>query len=105
MEVIEQAGEEAEERLLLEQGLLFMHVGKDQNEDGQNLRQVVDLCLVVVNSGSVAVVLDDVHNQPGHGVQGLEGESELSRIDVLDVAVDARLGAHAEEERGDIFRF
>lgn len=100
VEIVQQAGEEPEERLLLEGGaLLFMHVRKDEHEDGQDLRQVVDLRLVVVDPRRVAVVLDDVHDQARHGVEGLEGEAKLSCVDVLDVAVDARLCTDTEEER------
>ena len=76
MQVIEEAGEEAEERLLLEvRALFFVHVGKHDHEDGQDLRQVVDLRLVVVDAGRIAVILDDVHDQARHGIQRLERET------------------------------
>ena len=105
MQITEEAREEPEERLLLEvRALFFVHVGEHQNDDGQNLCQIVNLRLVVVHARCIAVILDDVHDQTRHGIQGLESETELSSIDMLDVAVDTRLCADPEEERGHVLR-
>lgn len=104
VQIVNQAGEKPEEWLLLEsRSLLLMHIGENQNEDREDLRQVVDLGLVIVNTGSISMILDDVNNQPGHRIQGLERVVEVAVGNALDVAIHARFGANTEEERGHVF--
>ena len=106
MQVIEQAGEEAEEGLLLELGALFlMHVRQNENDDGKDLREVVNLSLFIVDARRITVVLDDEDDQTGHSIQCLERISELSGFDALEVAVHGGLRADPEEERRYIFNF
>ena len=104
-EVAEEAREEPEERLLLEVGPeLLVRVGEDEDDDRKDLGHVVYLGLVVVGARRVGVVLDHEDDELGEGVDGLEdaGRGGSSGGLVLDVAVDADLGAHAEEERRDL---
>lgn len=104
VKIIDQAREKAEERLLLEVGaLLFVRAGKNKDEDGQNLRQVMNFGLVIVDTRSISVILDDVNNEPRHCIQWLECVIEISCSYAFDVAVDAGLCAYPEEERGNIF--
>jgi hypothetical protein len=89
MEIVDEAGEKSEERLLLEsRPLLLMQVGKNENKDGQNLRQIVHLGLIVVVTRGISVILDDVDDQPRHGIQCLERIVVIASINVSDVAVD-----------------
>jgi len=68
VEIIDQAGEESEEWLLLELRPLFlMKVGQNKHKDGQNLRQVMDLHLLVVTR-SITMILDHEDDQSGHSV-------------------------------------
>lgn len=104
MQIVEKAGEEAEEWLLLELSTLFlMHVRKNQDNNREDLGQVMDFSLLVVDAGCVSVILDDVNYQAGHRIQSLERIGELPSVDALEVAVDAGFCADTEEERGDIF--
>ena len=65
MKVIQEAGEEPEKGLRLELGsLLFVGVGEDEDEDGENLGEVVHLCLFIIDTGSIAVILDDIDDEP-----------------------------------------
>ena len=65
MQVIDKTREETEERLLLEiLSLLLVQTRQHKDKDRQDFRQVVNFCLVVIDSRSVTVVLDDVHNEP-----------------------------------------
>lgn len=106
MEVIDETREEPEKRFLLECGtLFFVQVGQNEDKDGQYLRQVVNLGLVIVDSRSVAMVLDNVHNEPRHSVQSLEGVGKVVGGDALDVAVDAGLRTDSEEEGRRILDF
>lgn len=64
VQVTDETGEESEEWLLLEEyALLFVHVRENENENRQNFGEVMNFRLVVVNSRSVAMILDDVDNQ------------------------------------------
>ena len=80
-----------------------MHVGQNQNEDRQDFSEVMYFCLVIVDTRSVTVVLNDVDDQARHRIQGLESKVELSRSDTLEVAIDTGFGADAEEERRNVF--
>lgn len=103
-EIIDKAGEEPEERLLLKRERLVLVVARQhQHEDRQDLREVVHLRLVVVHTRRVSVILDDVRDQPGHRVQRLECVLGLADLNELDVAGDAGFGTDAEEERGEVF--
>lgn len=104
VQIIEQAGEEPEEGLLLEVGsLFFVHVCEYKHDDSQDLRHVVNFRLVVIDSRRVAVILDDVDNEARHCIQSLEGVSKLARSRVLIVRVHARFGTYPEEKRRYIF--
>lgn len=102
MEVVNEAREEPEEWLLLEvDTLLFMHIGDDEDKDRQNLRQVMDLGMVVVNATRIPVVLDDECDQAGQSIQRLETRAAVG---ILQVCVDTRLRADSEKERRHFFR-
>jgi hypothetical protein len=106
MKVVKEAGEESEEGLGLELWtLLFVGVGENEDEDGENLGEVVHLRLLVVDTSSIAVVLDDIDDEPRECVQGLEREVELSKGHTLEVGRDTSFGANPEEERRYILRF
>lgn len=61
MEIVDEAGEKSEERLLLESRALFLvQIGEDKDKYGQNFRQIVNLCLIVVDTRGISVILDDV---------------------------------------------
>ena len=106
MQVVDQAGEKSKERLLLEGGtLFFVKARQDQDEDREDLCQVMDLCLIIVHSRSVAVIFDDVYNETRQSVHCLEGMFVISDSHAFDTAADAGFGANPEEERGDIFYF
>lgn len=103
VQVVDKTGEEPKEWLLLEHDpLIFMHVGQHEDEDRQDFSEVVHLGLVIVDTRSIPVVLDDVDDQARHRIQSLESIIKLSSCDALEVAVDAGIGADAEEERGDV---
>lgn len=103
MQVIDKTREESEEWFLLEHDpLVFVHIGQYKNKDGQNFREVVDFCLVIVDAGGVPVVLDDVDDQARHCIQSLEGVFKLPGSNALEVAVDAGIGADTEKERRDV---
>lgn len=106
VQVIDQTGEEAEERLLLELWtLLFMHICKDQYENRENFGEVVDLGLIVVDTGSVSVVFDYVDDESRDGIQSLEGLLELTGSDAFKVAGDTPFGTDTEEQRRHILHF
>lgn len=64
VQVIDKTGEEPEEWLLLEhRPLVFVHIGQDEDEDRQDFSEVVYFCLIIVNTRSVPMVLDDVDYQ------------------------------------------
>ena len=64
MQIIDKAGEEPEERFLLEHNpLVLVHVGQHEDKDRQDLSKVMHFCLVVVDPRSIPVVLDDVDYQ------------------------------------------
>ena len=106
MQVREEGGEESEERLRLEfMPLLLMGISKNEDEDGEDLREIVDLGLVVVHPRGITVILDDVHDEPGEGVECLEGIVQFACRDALDVGCHAGLGADTEEERGYVLCF
>jgi len=99
VQVTDKTGEKSEEWLLLEQNTLFLvHVRQDENEYRQNLREVMDLRLIVVDSRSVAMILDDIDNQSRHRVKNLESVFELPVCHAFDVAVHTCLRTHTEEE-------
>lgn len=51
MQIVDKTRKESEKRFLVEgQALLFVQFGQDKYEDGENLRQVVDLRLIIVDS-------------------------------------------------------
>ena len=104
VKIINEAGEEPEEGLLLERRALFLvKIGKNEHEDRKNFGQIVNFGLIVVDARSIAVILDDVHDEPGHRIKSLESVFEISSCYTLNVAVDARLRAHSEEERRHVF--
>ena len=105
VKIVEKAREEPEEGFLRErEALLFVHIRQYENDDGEDLREVVYLCLFIVNTRSVTVVFDDIYDNSRHGVQSLESMSELPGVDAFDVTVYAGLCADPEEKRRDIFR-
>lgn len=65
----------------------------------------MDLRLIVIHTGSVSVIFDDVNDQPRHRVQGLKGVVIVANGYRLDVAVNAGFGADAEKERRHVFDF
>jgi len=63
----------------------------------------MDLGLVIVDAGSIAVVLDDIDDEPRHSIQCLERVLVISRSHALDVAANARFCTDSKEEGRDIF--
>lgn len=61
--------------------------------------------LIIVNTRSVAVILDDINNKSGHGIQWLECIVEIACSYAFDVAIHACLCTYSEKERRDIFHF
>lgn len=101
MQVAEQTREEAEEWLLLEVGSEFLvRIGQDENNNREHFGHVVHFGFVIVGSGRIGMVFDHKHDQLGEGIDRLENTGSWSPSGgfVLDVAVNADFGAHAEEE-------
>ena len=64
VQVAEKAREEPEEWLLLESStLLFVLVRNDQHDNGEDLREVMNLRLEIIRTGCISVILDDVHDE------------------------------------------
>ena len=59
--------------------------------------------LVVVDSRSVSMILDDIDDKPCHSIERLESIFSLPSGQTLRVATDTGLCAHTEEEGGDVF--
>ncbi len=99
MEIVEQAGEESEERLLLERRtLLLMVARKDEYNDGHNLRHIVHLGMMTVPSSRITVILDDIDDEACQGIQCLESVGKLPGSDAFVIGVYTGLHAHSEEE-------
>jgi len=75
-----------------------VHISEDQDDDRQNLREVMNFSLVVIDTTCVSVILDDVNNEPRHGIKSLKGIVKLPGSDAFHVAVNASLKTNAEEE-------
>lgn len=56
------------------------------------------LRLVIVNTGGIAMILDDVYNEPRHGIYGLERIVVVARGCTFIEVIDAGFGADAEEK-------
>ena len=69
MQVIDEAREEPEEGLLLERrSLLLVEIGQNEYENRENFGQVVNLRLIVIDPRSIAMILYNVHDEPGHRI-------------------------------------
>ena len=65
VQVRNETGEESEEWLLLEENtLFFVHVRENEDENRQNFGEIMNFRLVVVDSRSVTMILDDIDDQP-----------------------------------------
>ena len=94
MKIIEQTGEEPEERLRLERGAeRFVGMCEDHDDDGQNLGAVHRFRLV----RRLAVVLDDERYESCKSVDGLEDVRRVTGEELLSVALDADFCADAEK--------
>ena len=70
---MEHAGKEAEVRPLLEVGThLLVRLSQDKDNNGEDLGQVVDLCLFVVGAAGIRMVLDQVDNELRKGIDRRE---------------------------------
>lgn len=63
----------------------------------------MNLCLIVIEARCISVVLDDIHDEPRHGIQSKECVVVIPCSHALDVAVHARFSADTEKERRNIF--
>jgi hypothetical protein len=65
----------------------------------------VDFGLIVIDTRGIAVILDDVNNEPRDRVQSLKSLFKISSSDMLKVAADAGLGTNTEEQQRHVLYF
>lgn len=63
VQIVDQAREEAEERLLRECGLILMLAGENQDKYREDLLEIMYFGLIIVNTRSIAVILDYVDDE------------------------------------------
>lgn len=81
VEVVEDGGEEAEERPLVELvAELLVRLNKHEDDDREDLVQVPDLALVRLGSGRVTVVLEQQHKQLGQRIERDERRHRVGRL-------------------------
>jgi hypothetical protein len=57
---------------LEENDWFFVHIRQNEDKYRQNLGEILNLCLVVVDSRSVVMILGDIDDQPQHCAKNLE---------------------------------
>ena len=103
VQVINQTREKAEKRLLRECGLSFMLARQDEDKNRKDLLEIMNLCLIIVDSRSIAMILDDVDDEPGHGIYRLERVVILASFDTFVELIYASFCANAEEKGRSVF--
>lgn len=98
VQIVDEAREKSEERFLLEANSLFLvEIGNDEDENWKDFRQVMGFGLVNIATRRIAMILDHVHDEAGHGIQCLKRIIILPCSHGLQVASDTSFGTYTEE--------
>ena len=72
-------------------------MGQNDHEDGNDLREISHLSMLVVDTRRVSAAFDNVHDKSGHGIQSLIRTHEVAGVDGLAVACYTSFGAVARK--------